>query len=479
MKKKIFVLGLFLSITCGAFAQNYTDALRYSNINYYGTARFMALSGAYGAVGADLSTLSQNPAGMGLYRRSEFTVTPSVVFNKTESEFLGNKTDKRAPYFNLNSIGYVHTIIFRDPKSKLKTLQFGIGVNKLADFNNKIYLTGFNDKSSFLTPYVNQANAANKPAEKLNDFTDGLAYDVNLLYKDKNTNLWAIDMPNGQVQQTKYVETTGGLNETVLSAAANIQDKFYVGLTVGLPEIDYTYSSKYIEEDIKNINSNFNSFIRNEYLETKGYGVNAKIGLIYKPVDELRLGLAFHTPTYFYSMKDYYWADMTSHVTFDKKDYFKQSPESRYEYTLTTPMRLIASATYLIQQKGLISADYEFVDYSTARFDASDYNFQRENDDIKGEFKAGHNFRIGAEWNYDIFAFRGGYRFSSTPYKNGEDLGIVHGISVGAGIHMPNYFIDLSYNRFMSKDDYYLYQSTAAKNTWTNNVITATLGLKF
>lgn len=487
--KKTFAILISILFSAALFAQNENDALRYSLLNYSGTARFAGMSGAYGAVGANFSSLSQNPAGIGLYRKSEFSITPVLSSNNTQATYYqGNMNSDARSTLYLANIGYVMSIKLNENNaSHLKQIQFGFGMNRTAMFNNRILIENKSNENSLLLNYFNETDPKNPDLGNLNDYGSGLAYDVHLLYQDlqDTADVWRVDLPSGSLSQS--VETRGGISETVLSAGTNFDDKLFLGITFGFPHINYQEESTYTEKD-DNLQSPYvKSFNRTEYLNTKGTGFNFKVGFIYKPVDFIRIGGAFHTPTAYNSMNDSYGATMTAFydqppLSGSTNTRFEaSSPDGSYDYKITTPMRALGSVAVIIGQHGLLSADYEYIDYSTARLRASNYSFQDENNTIRSSYAAANNIRFGAEWKAGIYAFRGGYSLYGSPYK-GESttgLGSRTGYSFGFGIQEKSYFIDFSYNHMSSKDNYYIYgYAPASSNIYNNNSYSFTLGFR-
>ena len=489
MKKFLAILlTSFLSYTLSA--QNETDALRYSLMNYYGTSRFTGMSGAYGAVGADFSCLSQNPAGIALYRKSEFSITPILANNSTQSIFLGNQnTDFRNTMYLANA-GYVMSIKLNENNgSHLKQIQFGFGMNRTAIFNNRAVYEGDNNQNSLITQYLADAAASGSDPNNLYqapyNFGAGLAYDAQLLYQDSN-NFWHADLPNGGMHQTKTVETWGGMSETVLSAGTNFDEKLFLGITFGFPKINYQEESILTEKDNNNKSPFLKSFERTEYLSTKGNGFNFKFGFIYKPFDFVRIGGAFHTPTSYYDMNDTYNASMTGYydqppLTTTTSTRFESKADGTFDYKITTPMRALGSIAFVIGQYGVISGDYEYIDYSTSRLRAPDYDFVTENSTIRTDYGTANNFRFGTEWKTGVYAIRGGYSMNGSPYV-GEGMtgrGSRTGYSFGFGVHEKVYFIDFSFNHYNSKDAYSIYSiAPISQNTLTGNLYSFTLGFR-
>lgn len=477
--KKIFAILLTTFISIAAFAQNENDALRYSLINYGGTARFAGLSGAYGAVGADFSSLSQNPAGIGIYRKSEFSISPVLSLNNTTSNYDGQSFENSRNTMYLGNVGYVFTQNLKGKAGPLVNIQFGFGVNQLARYNNRMTLTGFNTENSLLTTYVDEVNYTGAKPKDWDNFGSGLAYDANLIFYDSVDMRWAADMERGGIKQSKTVETSGSLNETVLSAGANISDKLFLGITFAFPYIRYEENSIYTEDDSENTNSYFNSFQKNDYLNTRGSGFNFKAGFIFMPVEYLRIGGAIHTPTNFYNMSDSYHSTINSYFT-GGESYSAKSSDGYFEYELNTPFRAQGNLAVLIGKYGLISADYEYIDYSAARLHAFDYSFSEENKAIRTNYTTASNLRLGAEIKSGIVALRGGYSFYGTPFRDMGKTGDRNGYSFGIGVRDKGYFVDFAYNHSNTDAKYYLYGTApASTNHIRTNAYSLSVGFRF
>ena len=456
----------------------------------------MGMSGAFGALGADFSITSTNPAGIGLYKTSELTVTPAVHIGSVESNLNGSIASDSRTNFYLGNVGFVLASKAKTNPNKpgWRYVSFASGLNRLADFNARYEMTGNNANNSLLDVYVQQADGINY--HDIEDDTYGnYAFDLNLAWWD-----WLIDLApgsndsstyispitnNANKLQTKSIDSWGSMNEYVFSFGANYNDRLYLGLTMGLPYIRYFEESQYRESNIEN--SDLKYFDRFDDLETRGSGFNFKLGLIYRASDWLRLGAAFHSPSWFGNMRDYYQTTMISEFytpdfNGDTK-YVSNSPSGYYEYNLTTPYRVQGSLAFIIGNIGLISADYEMVDYSTAKLDAYDYNFKEENASISNSYTIAHNIRLGTEWRYNIFSFRAGAKYSTSPYQNDINDGSKLGFSGGVGFREKWFFMDLAYAYSNMKDDYFFYNSDGiyadpVANSTRNHSILMTVGAK-
>jgi hypothetical protein len=452
----------------------------------------MAMGGAFGALGADFTLTSTNPAGIGLYRTSELSITPSVFIGTTESIYNSmTGTDSRA-VFALGNAGMVITskLDSRNNKSNWKYVQFATGINRLADFNNRSQMVGFNSENSLLDTYVHSANGTDfRDIEE--DIYGSYAFDLNpawwtFLLDLQDTSIYdqyISPIPGGNVLQMKTINSRGSMNEYVFSLSGNYMDRLYIGMTFGLPFIRYYEYSEYSEEDNTNSIYDFKSFQRIDNLETRGNGFNFKIGLIYRVNDWMRLGAAFHSPSWFNNMRDYWYTTMFS--SFDNGDnYKKSSPSGNYNYDLTTPLRVQGNLGFIIGNVGLVSADYEFVDYGSSRLSAYDYSFSEENKSITNSYKGAHHIRVGTEWRYNIFSFRAGANYFTSPYRNDINDASQLGFSGGIGFRQDWFFLDLAYAYTGKKEDYYFYNTpeystNPVSNTIRTHTILTTVGVKF
>jgi len=495
MKKIVFLFGILLIFTQFGRGQSEVDALRYSMLYFGGTARSTAMGGAFGAIGADMSTLSTNPAGIALYNRSEISITPNFNRGETESAFLGNSITDSKYDFGLQNVGGVFTFGSGSERADWKKFQFGIGINRLKNFNNQFYVAGNNTQQygTIMEPYWNYATnngSVNIQPDQLSSvaaFDAYLAYDVNLLY-DVNPQTdqyeWGYDAIYGGVQQTKRVETSGAVDEVYISFGGNYRDRLYLGGTLGLQSIEYKESNIYTENDVADTIPFFNSLTKYDNLKTTGSGVNLKLGAIYRATSWLRLGLALHTPTFFNSMKDEWDARMESSLTFDEnpESFSSQKQVGEFEYQLRTPMRLITNVGVTIGQYGLITADYELVDYSAANLDSDTDNFMDANEYMDANFQQQHNIRLGTEWRYDNFYFRGGYAYYGTPYEGGNEFGETTFTTFGLGYRTNNFYLDFAYTLSKMKDTYFIYDANYAPvtvNDYSKERFMTTIGFPF
>ena len=497
MKRLVYTISILL-ISCSAFAQDLTDALRYSNYHISGTARSAAMGNAFGALGGDFSSLSINPAGVAVYRSGEFTFTPSVGKISIDGTYLGNTTNDSKYNVSIDNIGYVTTFSTgENSESGLVSLSFGLGFNRLGSFSMNMLAEGANANHSLLAYFTNNVNKPVINSDDFDPYYERLAWDTYLLnYDDQNQEYFNDITDNGYGQsQRKTTDRRGYINEYLVSFGANFNHKFYVGGTLGIHDIYFKENANLYEWDEKNKIPYFNELNFNTYLKTTGNGFNLKLGFIYKPINNLRIGFAVHSPT-FYKFNDLYDSKMNSSITYledGKTEKYSAQPDKEgvYDYEIETPLKAIFSGAYVIGKSGLISVDYEIVNYSTAKLkNGSDgYAYHDENVTIQNAYKTVGNLHLGGEYRvHKNFSLRAGYEnfpsvyqstYLSTINPNGKST--YSTVSGGFGFKQGKYFFDATVKRILNDESLKLYPGAinmADYNVAQNNVI-FTLGYKF
>lgn len=483
-------------------AQDESDALRYSYLSPQGTARSMGFGGALGAIGGDFTSLSVNPAGIGVYRSSELTFTPSLKLNSSNSTYTGAATSDNSTRFNINNFGVVFTSAAtgtRYKKSKWKAASFGIGINRIADFSSNHIYSGYNNTSSASEVFL--ADAIAYPDDYENNATlAGLGYNSYLLDYINDT-IGYVKIPNFNtgLNQMRSVQQRGGITDLNISFGGNYDEKLMLGATIGIPSLRYLRDVTLREDDASGDgNNDFSYFEYKESLKTTGTGINLKVGFIYNITKNFRAGAALHTPTYF-ALSEQFSRSVVSH-TEGFKSYLGEGPNpitrvdaplNEYNYSLITPWRAILSAAGIIGKHGFISVDYEFVDYSSARYsfeDLDSYYESEVNGGIKTMYRGASNLRIGGEARFDLLMVRLGFGYYGNPYQNTADGSERLNYSAGVGFRFDNVFLDLGFNHTtatVTEEPYAVVYpnevidvpSATIKNSFNN--VALTVGVKF
>lgn len=471
LKRSFFVAGMLLLSGLSLSAQNAYDALRFSNFQVGGTARSIGAGGALGALGADFSVLSANPAGLGWYRKGEFVFSPTFFNAQTTSTLTNDKqalpVEDSRNNFNFNALGVI--IAGRASSPDWPTFNFGIGINRLSNFHQQFLYEGVSEGSLILA-HQEQANSP----DGIDDFESGLAIDAGGLYDDEPA-------PNGDgIYETDYEKapegteifrrqeftSRGSINELVFSFAGNYKERILLGITIGVPFARYEEDKVYREEDQGEGQQGdvpfFDDLEYTEELNTTGAGINLKVGIIYRAMQSLRLGLAVHTPTAFRLEDDYRSSMAYNYTTFDGVfvDGFAESPDGLFDYRLRTPWRVIGSAGFIIRKAGFISAEVEYVDFSNNnfRYDGFIDAERNVNNSIAATFEPALNVRLGGEVAYEIFRFRAGLGIQQSPFA--DDSSTYNTYSAGLGVRQENFFFDFAYQLRQNEELFIPYQSS-------------------
>jgi hypothetical protein len=513
MKKLLLIASGFLAFSV-ARAQEPADALRYSWNVQGGSARVMAVGGAMGSLGGDITATFVNPAGLAFYKTGDFIFTPAYKFGKVKSTYYGRTEKEKSDRFTWGATGFV--IGTGSNKGSVRSSAFSIAVNRTADFNSNILYRGQNNQSSYSQKFLEEIGRNNvKDGNVLATaypFGSSLAFNTywidtigggtngNFNFQSRSANI----LSTGLLQQNT-VRSTGGIDEAALGLAVNLHEKLMIGGTIGIPFLHYKRVGEFVEADATSNGLNhFNDAIVNETLRTSGVGINLKAGLIYKPKEYWRLGLAVHSPT-FYTLTDHYETDITADVedgnvlTDYSKDYTENAP-SEFKYSYMTPYKVIGSISYVIReiqdvtkQKGFITADVEYVNYKVSSFssdpesdtDESTKTYLKQlNKAIDNAYKGAFNFRVGGELKFTTIMVRLGASYYGNPYKNVHgEKGSKLNLSGGLGYRNKGFFVDLTYIQALNRDVNFAYRlqnspySGASLKSSAGNVL-LTVGFK-
>ncbi len=298
MKKYSFLLTIALFMPFIMKAQDLADALRYSNIQVQGTARSVAMGNAFGALGGDFTSASINPAGIGIYRSSEFTVTPISGSTRVESMFLGTGREDTDYKFSLNNMSYVYAVpVSGQTESGIVGINFGVGYNRIKDLNSNAVIQGYDVNGSYMDYFADRANQGT-----WSDFYEELAWKTDMLIYDENHDEYYSDLQDAGYGQSlrKTYSKNGSIDEYSFVMGLNFNHKLYMGIAWGVNDVYYSEGTSIYEVDENKNIPYFNDFQFSSYFNTYGIGHNFKFGVIYKPVNELRLGVSIHTPTYYH-----------------------------------------------------------------------------------------------------------------------------------------------------------------------------------
>jgi hypothetical protein len=516
MKKLILSSITFFALLQTAKAQDEFDVIRYGMTNVQGTSRGTAIGGALGSIGGDFGSLSVNPAGIGIYKKSELALSTSFVKSNNESTYLGETRQDNDSKLTLSHLGIVGTRAYGNSKKSWRTASFAFGFNRVASFSNEYGYSAKNTKSSIAEKWAEDFNILGGITAKnrVNNSAFG-AYktfivdlDNSGIGADSNRLKSYVPFSDG-IRQTKFVTESGGMNEFVLSVGGNYAEQLMLGATVGIPTVNYKRFKAFSEEDVSGNNDNDFKYLKYyENLTTTGVGVNLKIGAIYKANKNFRAGIALHTPSII-SLTDKSSIGIETDtdsflirksLSKNSVSTFKQDSILLFEYTQTTPYKAVLSMSYLFYKFGFITGDVEYVDYSSMKYDFGN-NYENEtraiNTKISNTYKQALNVRLGAEAKLQDVSFRVGYAFYGSPsrqntfaiFNSSANINEIKNrsiISFGIGYRTDTWFVDAAYAHTLQNANDVPYsisridanvQNASVKNTKSN--INITLGFKF
>ena len=485
MKKIIFTLSLVVAAMCVS-AQGQMDALRFYQSDIMGTARYMGMGGAFNALGGDATSISKNPAGLGVYRRSELSFTTNMYINKSLMETSSATTSGTKANFNFNNFAFVASFLDENKSSGLIASNFAITYDRIKNFHsNRNMVTDFASTSILDHIYIGSNVFSGNATRDMEHVADELYLDW--------INPYFSSLDNGMSIMEK-----GTLGEWNFSYGANISNMWYLGASVGIRTFDYTMESSFYE-DYYDGNEFFGSFDLNNFWSTTATGFNLKLGAIARPVDFLRIGASIQTPT-FYTAENSFSMNASSVYYELDGERFDEFIDGRgwYNgwngYNMTTPFTLNTGVAAVLGDKGIISADYELKNYSSIDFEG--IVFAPVNKRINTDFKTSHSLRVGGEYRINnAFSARLGYAFTTSPVKASVDANNVvvantvpqftipknnSYYTAGFGYRAQFFFFDLAYVYNAKKDDFYPFngaEPVVSKSRISN--IATTFGWRF
>ncbi|WP_426484201.1 OmpP1/FadL family transporter [Flavobacterium sp. 2] len=465
MKKIFFLFTIGLSFSA-LHSQEVSDAVRYAQDNLTGTARYRAMSGAFGAVGGDLSALAVNPAGSAVFNNNQIGVTFSNQTKKNNSNYFGTETSDKDNSFILNQAGGVFVFHDHNPKNNWKKIVIGATYENTNNFNNNIFSAGTNPRNSIDQYFLTYANGI-----PLNVITGvpyrDMYYDEQQAYfgykgyvinpvnpNDGNNTQYVSAVPGGgNYYQENEIYTSGYNSKLSFNIATSFQDILYLGANLNVHITDYRRSSSFYEDNSNPLEAGetISNLRFNNDLYTYGNGFSFQLGAIVKVTDGLRFGAAYESNTW-YDLYDEVAQSLstTRQAAGGPEIHENVNPNliNVYDrYTLQTPGKFTFSGAYVFGKSGLISVDYSIKDYANTKYKpTSDPGFRGLNTDMSNQLTSNGELRIGGEFKIQRLSLRGGYRFEGSPYKDGTTIGDLNSYSGGLGYSFGATKLDLAYS---------------------------------
>lgn len=529
MKKKIVTMALAALAAVGAEAQSAYDAATIADSELNGTARFVGMGGAMGALGGDLSTIGTNPAGLGIYRSNDAMFTLGFSSTNVKSALKGETFNANKNHLNFDNAGFVISTKIGN-QTPVRYVNFGFNYQTTKSFYRTTAMAGqlgfsqtdlmASQANGMFQDKYNPVDLRQLQEDKLNPYDHprvgwlgALGFDAGLVVSES-------DNPNVPFLNYGYEpfvnyrsQERGGINQYDFNIAFNIKDRVYIGFTVGASDVDYRKSYYYSEKN-ENIGDTYDLSSENRI---KGIGWNTKLGIIIRPFEEspFRVGLAIHTPV-FYNLSYrtravihsnlWYTNDKTGEMTQVAKSvdtHFElYDKDMKREFNLHTPWKYNVSLGYTAGSSLALGAEYEYEDFSSMKFrypegDEMDFETQQ----VKRTNKGVHTFRVGAEYKATPqLALRLGYNISSSAYKNeavkvmptnsintDTDFANARSLSnytLGIGYRGSQFYADLAYKYSTQKANFYPFafsddRPAVTKITNMRSQVLLTLGMHF
>lgn len=504
MKKSIF-LAIASIVSVGAGSQTAYDAATIAQRDLRGTARFVGMGGAMGALGGDISTIGTNPAGIGLYRSNDMMITLGYSVTGTESKYDGATFDADKYRWSFESSGDVYSMKVGS-ETALRYVNFAFDYHKSKSFYRNMSMSGLMGAVDGIplsqARYMTQQGINNQAWLSGGNDAPLFDYGSDKIFSDPDAGWlgalayqgWLNDeMPApyyykpyvpGDARGDFYSRERGGIDEYDANVSFNVKDRFYFGVTVGIRDVDYTKDTYYSESFLDQHGEGSEGYALDSWKRIRGTGFNVKLGMILRPFEysSFRIGLAVHTPTY-YDLTYAARAELVSRVYGEDPESLSTYRASTFDalggrdaeldFDLQTPWAVNASIGYTAGGSLALGAEYEYENYrSMSLKDADGYALEYENNEMDCNLRAVHTLRLGAEWKAaPSFFLRAGYDYSTAAYekpalKYMPDYSVAtdtdfanaygqHTATLGLGYHWPDMYIDLAYKFDTQKADFY------------------------
>lgn len=524
--KKIIALIYTLIFAIGVSAQSVYDGAKIAGKDLNGTARFVGMGGAMGALGGDITTMGTNPAGIGIYRSNDLMTSFSFSAYGMESKYEGEKSNIEKNRWAFDNIGVVFSTKIGN-QTPLRYVNFGFNYKRSKSFYKNMSMSGLmgtvtNPSEPSSPYYVSQTNsmalqATDAEVNYWDYYREHLDFaNANTIFSNSDAGwLGALGYQGGLTEQDRidnepdlYIpflpaepystfnsREKGGIDQYDFNVAFNINDRVYLGLTIGAYDVDYDKYSNYSESY-----GNGEHYFLESFNNISGSGFDVKMGMILRPFEysPFRIGLALHTPT-FYKLTYSTRAKLTNYYKNENSgkieppltvDTYKYVGDMNRDYRLVTPWKYNISLGYTVGSSLALGAEYEYEDYSTMKFKYSNNDgggdMEFENAEVKNCLKGEHTFRIGAEYKIiPEFAFRLGYNYNSsifntdavkyiptnslitdTDFSNKRSQ---NNYTLGIGYRGKMFYADLAYQLSTYKENFFPFYNEfeLTENEWT------------
>lgn len=434
----------------------------FSQETVFGSARTQGLAGSGVSLGGDIGQISNNPASLGVFRKSEMVMSMGLGSSTITSDYLGSSSRGNRTWFGIPNFGAVINFSKDDfVPGAFRGGSLGISFTKINDYQENTSLSGENTQNSMTDYFVDISQGYSINSIWDEDYNrpyslQALAYNSYLTeYDDVSGYYYNPAAKTTPSRQRESVSKKAGQYAWDFSYGANFNDRVYLGIGASMLVTNYKQERIYEERIVAPASNDLVSFSFSENDYHRGTGFNAKVGAIVKLADWIRVGGTIHTPTYNYMKETYSWGIVTKYDNLLLNDGSVltgtdlRTTNNIFEYRYVKPMRMSGGITLMAGKQGFITADVEYVPYSTASLQqkGNSFTFQGDNATIRNIYQNVVNYKLGAEIRLNsIYRIRGGFAYNGDPYKKEFDnvnRDVVY-VTGGAGARFDEFYIDLA-----------------------------------
>lgn len=500
MKKIMFLLVVLTQISF-LHAQDITDGVLFGSERLDGTARFVSMGGAFGALGADLSAIKINPAGSSVFLGDQVSFSLDLNSLENKAVYGGSEAVKKHGNLGMNQVGTVFVFNNYNEATSLSRISFSVGYDRINYFRDRMTAEGITDESisnwflnmaqgvplDYFTPrrgetsddlysYLGSTDFSDLGFRNSHMQTAYLGYETFIFDALDDSNMENTDYisnVSGSSFGHKYSQGSRGRNSKITSnLGMAFEDKYFFGLNLNSHIMEYDRSVLLRENISGESKINQIDFIND--LNTKGTGFSMQLGSIVRINDMFRVGLSYESPTWYTVSDQTVQFLRTDGPEFGEAIISPNVINVYPDYKLRTPSKWTGSVAAVFGGKGLLSLDYSYKDFANTKFRSR--GFEDVNQDIENRLQAVSTLNLGGEYRLKNWSLRAGYRYQGSPYKD-KTMGDLNGVSAGLGYDFGGFRIDFAFDR--SQRDYQqnlLYtgfsQQAAVKNTLSNYFVT-------
>ena len=497
--KKIFMAAMAVALGVPAAAQDTYESARLLGSDLNGTARYVGMGGAMEALGADISTMSSNPAGIGVFRHSTVGLSFGFQSQADAKEFDGlGKTN-----MSFDQVGFVYS----GRISPQSFINVGFNYHKSKNFDQIL------SAANSLAGCSQNALTWEKAKQGIYDFEfNGQGDMIGMEYGYRsysfneadylNTNILMLDPKTEAVNCYDASAYTfdrahrGWIADYDFNLSGNYNDRFFWGVTLGVKDVRYkgysAYGETLIEHDV-NGNTNYcGSVAVADERKIKGTGFDVKFGVIVRPLEEsaFRVGAYVHTPTWYEltASNSTYMLNNTPYGSYDDGESTQD-----YDFGYHTPWKFGLSLGTTVGTQLALGATYEYSDWGASQnriIDGYDYyDNARTSKDVNMKYnteqslKGVSTFKVGAEYKpVPEVSLRLGYNYLTSGYKTDgvrdqsvDSPGVMYAsttdyvnwkdtqrLTAGVGFKVGQMNIDLAYQFSKTDGDFHPFQDYSA-----------------